>query len=238
MKRVILIPSCVQTEFQAELLKKCLLQVRKVYNDNQTDIVVFKDNSNEYFPVLKDCIVIDAYVKKGGEINPYIFASKNSDDYDIFIFIHDSVLLERELPEDFMQEEVFRSLWYSDKYIEHGTNIEYHENIKKIYTVMECKIHEVCFGAMGIWTKEFAKFLANHTTFQSISSVFTDRKMRTFFERFLVCLVSQKQTIVTWRKRAICGNIFNHKNAFYNTDTNFREEIAGNPFALKLWQKR
>jgi len=245
------------TEFQDDLLIKCVLSIQKHHPDAQ--LVVLNDNYNKnIYNLLKrnseiklDSIIIEQTEhQKAGECNAYVWSCKHVDEYDRFIFIHDSVILHGKIPVD-LKRVHFRPLWYATPY--HSStgliNSEAESGIvelmidmdvgTKLYDIIIRQDAYVIFGCMGVWDKEFANFIKNRTNFLAVVYRFNTRRLRCMMERiihifFKYCHPSEKMK--EFASLAICGEIFKHKNSFNNTT--FDPKLANNPFALKIWQGR
>ena len=74
--------------------------------------VILKTNPDIKFDSL---IIENTEHHASGECNPYVWSCKHVDEYDRFIFIHDSVILHGTIPVD-MKGVHFRPLWYATPY--------------------------------------------------------------------------------------------------------------------------
>jgi len=257
LKTVVITCTHSTTDFQDELLIKSILSIKTHHPDAQ--MVILNDNyTKNIYDLLKtvpgiqvDTLIIEDTEHQGaGEGNAYVWSCKHVDEYDRFIFIHDSVILHGKIPVD-LKHVHFRPLWYASPF--HAStgliNSEAESGIVelivdndigiKLYDSIIRKDVFVIFGCMGVWDKEFANFIRTRTNFLAVVSRFNTRRLRCMMERiihifFKYCHPSEK--LKEFSSLAICGEIFKHKNNF--TNTSFDATLANNPFALKIWQGR
>ena len=253
----VIICTYIKTKFQDDLLIRNVLSVQKHHPDAQ--MVVLNDNYDKnIYDLLKtnpkirlDSLIIEHTEHQGaGECNPYVWSCKHVDEYDRFIFIHDSVILHGKIPVD-LKHVHFRPLWYATPY--HAStgliNSEAESGIveliidndvgTKLYDIIIRQDAYVVFGCMGVWDKEFVNFIKTRTNFLEVVYRFNTRRLRCMMERiihifFKYCHPSEKMK--EFPSLAICGEIFKHKDDFRNTS--FDPKLANNPFALKIWQGR
>jgi hypothetical protein len=250
-KSVFLIPSRVQTTHQGYLLQTCIESIQRYHPES--DIVVINDCTTESFiPELRG--IQRDYVEKEyhncGELNAYVWACKNYDQYDTFVVIHDSTKLIKRIPLEIEKDRLFRPIWHSNYCVSADTTGEEVETILKRFTLDVREPYEkiqqggyygtgganMIFGAMGIFTKEFARKLSTETNFIEIAKLFHKRILRCFFERFLFCIVYRFQDTSQFRLESLCGCIFSHGNPFKNRTP--EDHAANNPYIVKCWQER
>jgi hypothetical protein len=245
------------TEFQDTLLIKNVLSVQKYHPDAQ--MVILNDNyEKNIHNVLKrnsdikfDSLIIEhTEHRAAGECNAYVWSCKHVNEYDRFIFIHDSVILHGKIPID-LKHVHFRPLWYATPF--HAStgliNLDVETAIvelivdndvgTKLYDIIIRHDAYVIFGCMGVWDKEFVNFIRTRTNFLAVVYKINTRRLRCMMERiihifFKYCHPSEKMK--TFPSLAICGEIFKHKDNFSNTS--FDPKLANNPYALKIWQGR
>lgn len=235
------------------LLIECIRHIRILYPEHT--IYLINDNSPiNLFPfeelVDYNVDIIDALVKNGGEINPYLFILDPRCNYDKLLYIHDSVIIKKHLDNDLLQNNTnFIPIWYSNKYIWNDIFIPqnmdilnhmifYNNNEIKLINLLQSfnKYNSdflVTFGAMGIFNKKFVEFIRDNTNFFSILDKFKNRHNRCLFERILSCIY-----IMMYKKiynKSICGNINYHPLSFKNSDIYIDNY---NNYFIKVWQGR
>jgi hypothetical protein len=246
-----IITSKVTTITNCNLLLECIRHIRILYPDNV--IYLINDNSNtKLFPYeeLLDYNVelIDSIVKNGGEINPYLFILDPRCKYDRLFYIHDSVIIKKELNEILSSRNDFIPIWYSDKYLWNdifipsnmdilNNMIFYGNNNITLHNLLRiCKNTNnflVTFGAMALFNKTFVEYMRDNTNFFSIVEQFKNRNNRCLFERILTCVyITMNKQICT---NYICGDINNHPLAFKNTDIYINNY---DNYFVKVWQGR
>jgi len=256
-KTVIITCSYSTTAFQDDLLIRNVLSVQKHHPEAQ--MVILNDNHEKnLYNLLKtnpgiefETIIIEpTQHKSAGECNAYVWSCKHVDEYDRFIFIHDSVILHGKIPVD-LKDVHFRPLWYATPYhastglINSDAETAIIELIidndvgTKLYDIIIRQDAYVIFGCMGVWDKEFVNFIRTRTNFLAIVYKFNTRRLRCLMERivhifFKYCHPSEKMK--NFPSLAICGEIFKHNASFSNTS--FDSKLANNPYALKIWQGR
>lgn len=250
-KSVFIIPSRVQIPYQSFLLKECIKGIQEHHPDS--DIVLINDCTNiSILPEMKD--VIMEYIEPGyencGEVYAYVWACKHYEEYETFVMMHDSTKVLSRLPLEMIKGRIYRQLWHSGCCIDTDTRGEEMYAIMRKFSldVSEPYNHiqnggyhggargNMIFGAMGIFTKEFARRLATETNFIEVGKMFNKRQLRCFFERLLYCIVYKFQNIDNFRNESVCGCIFNHGNPFKNITP--EGHAARNPYVVKCWQSR
>jgi hypothetical protein len=247
MKSVCIITTKISNDFQVVLLNNSVKGVQK--NNPETDIVILNDFSNpELLPKYEGVRVIDIEESHRGcgEVNAYVWACKNYKEYDTFVFLHDSAIVFNRIPLEMPNETtLFRTFWFSEQFI--NSDI-YSDESAIIRTRFNLNIGRgwgqiaqgggngnMVFGGMGIFTQEFARRLSE-TNFLELAPIFNKRHVRSFFERFLFCIVDAFQDTKEYRKQSLCGCIFHHGYSFRNTAIN--GNVAHNPYVVKCWQGR
>lgn len=231
------------------ILLECIRHIRIIYPEHT--IYLINDNSDSKLFPLDELIdhnieLIDSIVKNGGEINPYLFILDSRCKYDKLVYIHDSVIIKKNIDTIVKSSNDFLPIWYSTKYIWDDIFIPQNMNIlnhmlfhgnKLIDLLMSFKKSKhnflVTFGAMGIFNKRFVEFIRNNTNFFSIVDRFKTRNNRCLFERILSCvyIMLYKQIY----NKSICGDINIHPLAFRNTAIYI--DNYDNYF-VKVWQGR
>jgi hypothetical protein len=95
----------------------------------------------------------------------------------------------------------------------------------------------IVFGCMGIFNISFLNYLIHDTNFLENAYMFNTRYLRCFFERLLYMFLSEFYNIDNYYSYSICGDICNH-GQFYHHMCILDNNLANNPFALKVWQGR
>lgn len=249
MKGVILVTSKVTNSGQANLLVECVESAKKNHPD--FSIVILNDNSNKNFwpgdklPADVSVEIIETPYTGCGEVNAYVWSSKHASEYDIFIFIHDSVCIKQSLPLTFPDNINFMPLWNTNgKCVKDSTNRtkeldefmeKFKPNMNDEMALIRCGKGDVIFGCMGIWNTKFAEFLASSNLVE-VAQILNKRPLRCFFERFSYCLVKSQQSVEKLPSYSIAKNIFSHHKSFKNST--FNVENSGNPYLVKVWQGR
>jgi hypothetical protein len=259
MKSIFIVTSHIHSEHQAYLLLECILSIQQ--HHPESDIVILHDSTNKSIVptyVVENFAVgtekksqywqedVEEKYQRCGEVNAYVWACKHYEEYDRFIFVHDSTKLLTTLPLELPESMLFRAMWYSKNSISADTEGEAVVNIIKSFSL---NIHtpwseirqgggngNVTFGAMGIFKSEFAKKLATETNFLEIANLFNVRTLRCFFERFIWCIVATWQDRSNYRNETLCGCICNHGEPFKNTHPH--AHMARNPYIVKSWVGR
>ena len=220
------------TDFQKSLLLNCVDSIHRFYPDET--IQVLDDNHNAELPQLPEyCKVEKTPHPRCGEVNAYVWACKNVNKYNRYVFIHDSTQLLSKLPTELFHH--YRSFWYSSRCIDHNTTgpeieafIEKftikEKDVVKVLTYLRKKCGNLSFGAMGMWDNEYNNYLIN------------TRSMRSFFERLVYIIYFYFQNPNNFVRNTISRDIIRHKNVFNNKDLN--PSCANNPYLLKIWQGR
>lgn len=234
------------------LLLECIRHIRIIYPEHT--IYLINDNSNgSLFPLdeLVDYNVelIESIVKNGGEINPYLFILDDRCKHDKLLYLHDSVIIKKNVDSFIGKNENFIPIWYSKKYIWDDIFIPVNMDILNnmiFYGKRELKLIDVLmsfkqsknnflvtFGAMGIFNKRFVEFIRDNTNFFSIVEKFKTRNNRCLFERILSCIY-----IILYKQiynNSICGDINIHPLSFRNSDIYIDNY---NNYFVKVWQGR
>jgi hypothetical protein len=248
MKSIFIITSSIRTSHQTYLLQECVGAIKQ--HNPESDIVVIHDCSTQsLIPELKDVKI--EYTTEGylqcGELNAYVWACKHYEEYDRFIFLHDSTKILQPIPVYLPEEILFRPIWYSSNCVStDATGPGVDDIIKQFSLDIQVPYQDILlkgyyggnlvFGAMGIFTNTFAKKLATETNFVEVAKRFNRRQLRCFFERFLFCIVACWQDTTNYRHQSLCGCIFNHGNPFKNRTP--EGHAARNPYVVKCWQER
>lgn len=245
-KSVFIITSRINNTHQTQLLQKCTESIR--LHHPESDIVVLNDCSNmSIFPKLENVKIENVMYPNCGELNAYVWACNNYKEYEVFIFLHDSTKLKKTIPLEFEKDILFRAIWYSSVCINadsSGPEVnkileEFNLDVSKYYTeIMNGggRGGNMVFGAMGMFTNEFARKLSQDTNFVEIAKYFNRRILRCFFERFLYCILASYQDTTKYRDQSLCGCIFSHGNPFKNRL--LEDHTANNPYIVKCWQER
>jgi hypothetical protein len=250
-KSVFLIPSRVQNTHQAFLLKTCIESIKEF--NPESDIVILNDCSTESLVPTFENVKIE-YIEKEyhgcGELNAYVWACKNYTEYDTFVMIHDSTKLLSKMPLTMHSGRIYRPIWHSTCCIDTDTRGEEMNRILEKFSLNVLEGYNLIqrggfhgngggnmvFGAMGIFTNQFAKRLATETNFIELAKLFNKRTLRCFFERFVFCIIHKYQDTSNFRAESLCGCIFNHGNPFKNITP--EAHAAKNPYIVKCWQSR
>jgi hypothetical protein len=249
------ITSKVNNKIQRELLLECIRHIRIIYPEHT--IYIINDNSLPSFFPLEELVdynieLLDSIVKNGGEINPYLFILDHKCKNNKLIYIHDSVLIKKELDFSILDKCNFMPIWYSNKYI--WNDIFIHENMEilkqmvfynnhniTLYNLL-CSLQKskqfflVTFGAMAYFDKKFVEFIKDNTNFFSIVEKFKTRNNRCLFERILSCVYMFMSG--NMYSKSICGNIIDHPLSFKNTDIYVNNYNNYNNYFIKVWQGR
>jgi hypothetical protein len=235
-----------------ELLLESIRHIRIIYPEHT--IYLINDNSNPYLFPLEELLdynveLVDSIVKNAGEINPYLFILDENCKYEKLLYIHDSVIIKKNIDEYLSSDYHFIPIWYSTRYIWNDIFIVQNNDILDnmiFYGPRNSTLRElllsfknsnsyflVTFGAMGYFDKQFVEFIRDNTNFFTIITKFKTRNNRCLFERIITCVyILMYKNIYT---KSICGDINNHPTSFKNT------EIYINKFTnyfLKVWQGR
>ncbi len=242
----IIVVAYQKTEFQKKLLETSLNSV-KMHMENSYVIVLDDDHSTDtVLSVSSDNKVEKTKFSRCGEINAYIWACEHRDSFDKFIFLHDSAIILKPLPLEIPEH--FRPFWYTSKCIQDnlkGKDVEDFirdfkikgESCDTIYRALLQNRGSIVFGGMAIFDSIFLKFLVEETNFLDLANRLNTRYLRCFFERLLFIVYAKFGDSNKFNRSALCGDIFNHRDAFHPCKT-VRPELANNPYVLKIWQGR
>ncbi len=248
-----IVTSKVTNNTHRNLLIECIRHIRIFYPEHT--IYLINDNSEEsLFPHLElldyNIEILDAIVKNGGEINPYMFILDSRCKHDNLIYIHDSVFLKK--PLEFLKKNTsdFIPIWYSTKYIWNDIFIPenmdilknmiftYNSSNSNLYNLLQSFKNSknqflVTFGAMAFFNRRFVTFIRDNTNFFSVVNMFKTRNNRCLFERILssVYIIMYKQLY----NKSICGDIIYHPLSFKNRE--IYPDKYDNYF-VKVWQGR
>jgi hypothetical protein len=239
-----IVTSCVNTKKQLDLFFECILSISNNHPD--AHIQVLDDSSRT------DCLSVPEFCKIEktkhhgcGEVNAYIWAMDHRNEYDLFIYLHDSCKVLKRVPYD-LKEQHYKQFWYAGFNSHLDTTGEKIDKIMEIFTVSgkDCK-HELglvrngqgnlVFGGMAAFDPVFLTFLETQTNFKDIAGLLHGRPMRCFFERLLYIILYKFTGIHTFFYNSFCGDIFNHTNGFQNDSF---EIDPNNPYIVKVWQFR
>jgi hypothetical protein len=252
-KKAILIVSYVTNDFQRDLLKQSIESVLK-YHSMDT-LVVLNDNHEEplekLVPSLPNVIYELTKHPKSGEVNAFVWACEHVEKYSRFVFIHDSVVLHGTIPTGLTQGSHFQSLWYAVPYhASVGLMLPEVENVMKdimigptngvqLYNIILERYIYVVFGCMGVWDREFCRFIQEKTNILEHAGRFNTRNLRCLFERIVYICFAYLHHELQFRAfpaLSLCGDIMGHQKHFLNTEVD--SKLANNPYALKVWQGR
>jgi hypothetical protein len=242
----VIIVTYQKTEFQKELLAACIKSVTT--HMKHASVIVLDDNhSSENLPDVMPAIGLEKTKHpQCGEVNAYVWACEHRSEYDTFVFLHDSTIVLKEIPT--VIPDHFRPLWYASKCIRDNLKGGGVEDIMKefrvkgescdtIYQALLQNRGSIVFGGMAIFDSVFLKFVAEETNVLELAPRLNTRFLRCFFERLLFMVYSKFGDSNKFNRSALCGDIFNHRDAFHPCKT-IRPELAGNPYVLKIWQGR
>jgi hypothetical protein len=252
-KVALIIVTYVKTDFQRDLLKKSVDSVLQYHPD--ATLVVLNDNHEEliesYLPKSSKIRYELTKHPKCGEVNAFVWSCAHTEEFTKFIFIHDSVILHGRIPTTMETRIHFRPLWYAPPFFASvGLMLQEVEDVIKdiqigpslgpaIYQIILNRYIFVTFGCMGVWDRDFCKFLSTKTNIITCAGRFNTRNLRCLFERVIYICFAYMHHDVPFRHFAslsICGDINNHESAFSNIKLD--SSVAKNPYALKVWQGR
>ena len=234
------------------LLLESIRHIRIIYPEHI--IYLINDNSDAVLFPLDELIdynieLIDSIVKNGGEINPYLFILDHRCKHHRLLYIHDSVVIKKNIDTIIKEKRDFIPIWYSTKYTWDNIFISQNMDILNnmiFYGKKEIKLIDllvsfkksknnflVTFGAMGIFNKRFVEFIRDSTNFFSIVDNFKTRDTRCLFERILSCVYILLHNQMY--NKSICGDINHHPLSFKNTDIYINNY---DNFFVKVWQGR
>jgi hypothetical protein len=233
------------TDFQKKLLLNCVESIHRFYPDETIQVLDDNHAVSEFPKVPEYCKVEKTIHPRGGEVNAYVWACRNVNKYNRYIFIHDSTQLLSKLPTELQYH--YRAFWYSSRCIDHNTTGPEIDAFIKKFTIKEKDALKVlndirkkggnlAFGGMAMWDNEYNNYLIQETNFLDVVHLLNTRPMRSFFERLLYIIYFYFQNSNNFTKNTIIGDIISHKNVFVNTEIN--PSCAKNPYLLKVWQGR
>ena len=189
---------------------------------------------------------------KSGELNPYLFIGSEECRHRRLIYIHDSVVVRPGLGralrmtkgDDIVVLWVAKECVWDDVWNKHNDTIldQLRVRGRTAREILHQQYQEekgrpkdfhVTFGAMSVFTRSFMERVNRISNFQQVAHLFTTRTHRCLFERLLTLFMVE--TGVFHSTKNICGDIFDHPDAFSNTDPHAH---AANSVAVKMWQGR
>ena len=244
---VFIITTYLSKPHHEPLLKQCIKRVQLFHPD--ASIIVLNDShhikiSIEESPTLQ---IIKTKHHRCGEVNAYVWACENKDNYRNFFYIHDSAFLISRIAVG-VSSIHYRPLWYSSCHVHNnmtGTDVS---SIIHKFMINDSDIHQrshrlqlgygsIVFGGMAVFDVTFLEFLINKTNLLSLAHMFTTRDLRCFFERLLYMILMDFYDISNYTTYSLCGDIINHEQAF-SSSVFLNSSLAKNPYVLKIWQGR
>jgi len=233
------------TDFQKKLLLNCVESIHRFYPDETIQVLDDDHTISEFPQVPEYCNIEKTIHPRCGEVNAYVWACRNINKYNRYIFIHDSTQLLSKLPTELQYH--YRPFWYSSRCIDHNTKGAEIDTFIKKFTIKDKDVKKVLndvrknsgnltFGGMAIWDNEYNKYLIQETNFLEVAPLLNTRPMRSFFERLVYIIYFYFQNPNNFTKSALSGDIIRHRNVFNNKDMN--PSCASNPYLLKIWQGR
>ncbi len=250
MRIACIVVSYVTSDFQETLLEKNIQSLQHHYPTAK--IILLNDHHDR---PLKDIFGAAVHIEptqypQSGEVNAYVWAATHAEDFDRFLFVHDSTIALKQLPMN-LEPYHFRPVWYATPF--HTATgmleLDVQDTMSKleinsipgltIYQDIIKKNLYVVFGGMAVWDSTFSKFIRDKTNLLQVAGLFNTRRLRCLFERivyvmFRECHPSHK--LNDFPKVSFCGDIFKHKSPF--TNTSLDPTKANNPYLLKVWQGR
>jgi hypothetical protein len=245
---IFIVTTYVKTDEQYNMLQECLYSIHLHHPEAVIQVLDDDHSKTELISIPEFCRVEKTPCKQCGEVNAYYWSAKHKDEFEKFIFIHDSVKLINPLPLE--SDKSFRTLWYAsinihlditndiiDEFM-YDFMIDNELCLEELYKI---RIHfgSMSFGSMAVWDQKFCRFLVERTNFMEHASRLNTRRLRCFFERLVYILVKKYEGFEipdTFIQRSICGDIYNHVDGFSNK--RFDLENPGNPYAVKIWNGR
>jgi hypothetical protein len=245
-KDVFIITTYITKPHHPTVLKLSVSRIQLYHPD--ADIIILNDSQSITLEGFDSSVRIESTrYQRCGELNAYVWACEHMNEYNHFIFIHDSVLLISRILFD-LEGINFRPLWYGSRCINDDTNSPEIELIISKFRLkknsISTKIHEIrkgngsiIFGGMAVFNKKFLEFVVHDTNFMDVAYLFNTRHLRSFFERLLYIILTDFYMISNFHSYSLCGDIFNHESAFRSCSL-LQSDLCRNPFALKIWQGR
>lgn len=241
------ITTYIRNLMELDVLLECIRRIRLIY-PNKT-VYVLDDYSfvsvecelKSAFPGDSKLLVYKTMAPKGGEVNPYLFILSKECRHTKLVFIHDSCMINRSIDHMVAITDLILFLWTTPNtpfYInttDEQINDEIQINNQKVRVLLRKYLHRnkwICFGGMSIFTNKFAQLIKNRTNLFSKADLFQTRDHRCFFERILFLIA--RELIPSFSKLSLQGDIFDHPNAFQNTDPT----INSDGFFTKIWMGR
>jgi hypothetical protein len=250
MKKAFIILTHCSSPNHLNLLLECIKRVRLHFPGSY--IYILNDHSMldlsssiELKSILErgDCSLHLTKHQGAGELNPYLFALSSECRHERFVYIHDSVMVNKAFDVDTNEE--IKVFWRSSKSLfEHvfqQENREILQNLKiqdqTLHTLLRSYERQkgnfcVAFGAMSHFSKSFAQKMVDSSNLREVANLFKTRVNRCLFERILVLfiLLHQGDRPVT----SMCGDIQMHPMSFRNTNVN----LIHPGVLTKVWQGR
>lgn len=246
----VLITTCVRNLTHQLILTKCAESVRQHYPT--ADCIILNDSPpTTTITVPEGCNVYPAPHPNCGEVNAYVWACQHKDDYELFLFIHDSTFVLSPIDVTTLAPNHFRPLWWLNLNRGHigggcqgkevhaiidSFTVERKDEFLDLFTLAKQSKTELVFGGMALFSRAFCEDLVGRTNFLEVAPMFPSRPLRCFFERFIYLVAHHLNPIKEFGRLAYCGCIHRHGNPFRNTE--YIPARAANPYVLKIWQGR
>jgi hypothetical protein len=246
-----IITTCTRNLEHLLYLKECIKNIRIIYPI--IHIYVISDSCEIPIDEIngENIEIIDAEIKGGGEINPYLFALDDRCKHEKLIYIHDTVFIKKNIDRYINSPSEIIFIWYATKALTNDTitpeNTEILNNFYFYFSNTKISLYHfinairlikmpytVKFGSMSIFTKEFMKKVDLVTNFKQVANLFNKRVHRCFFERILSFIYIFIYGFDYNPKYTVCGDIFTHPNAFCNKNYNIPTKTP----MVKVWQGR
>lgn len=199
-----------RNSLQALSLGRCIRSIRNYHND--IDITVIDDCSS--FEIDKKSLEDTYFVKfiinnlypHAGEILPYLYNFKTQK-YDIFIVLHDSMYLQKPIPESIWNSKMQNLFTFQSHRRIYDAGVE--SLIKKMGKLDLLQIYrgnnwKGSFGCCLIITKECNNAMFRDYNLENIYSLVNNRRSREYCERLLGVMV----TVLNSNQNGVNGEIF------------------------------
>jgi hypothetical protein len=246
-----IVTTCVRNKEHLGYLIECIRHIIRIYPNRH--IYIINDNSTISIDFIKgkNIEILEPISPKAGELNPYLFAMSDLCKYDKLVYIHDTVMLKKNIDHFINRTEEINFFWHSIHSIHNDTiqieNTHILNNLYLYFSNSKMSIYNyinyininniqftVKFGSMSIFTKKFVHKLDLVTNIKDSAKYFTQRINRSFLERLLSIFhifIYRNDYPIT---HSLCGNIMNHPSPFSNKNINTKLNIP----LLKVWQGR
>jgi hypothetical protein len=261
IKRGYYIMTHIRDPVDAFCLERCINSIR--LHDKNYNIVVVNDKSplQDMFNKIKNAhandqkiqFIVNTQYPGAGEIYPYWFNTQNRL-FDVFVTLHDSMLLKRAIPGEVWEGHKCSFLWYFPKFqqMRHITdsltniceNLSCGKQILNMYG--QPNLWVGCFGSSMLIRQEFLDVLFSKYELDKLMNYIKNRTHRETCERIFGIIICSELGRDVVKNSSLNKNIFDYPKAYYiknnHATLTYNEFVSKykdyKGFMLKVWRGR